>query len=375
MLGSAALPFSMQPIPFNNLGALHAGRKAILRQVLDAVLDSGWYVLGPQLAAFEAAFADFCQQPHCIGVGNGSDALELALRALGVGAGDRVVTVANAGFYASGAILHCAAEPLYVDIDAERMLLDPAGLDAALMQAPRALIVTHLYGRLAEVELIVERCRAAGVAVVEDCAQAHGAERGGHRAGSFGDIGCFSFYPTKNLGALGDGGALVCRDPALAGRLRALRQYGWAEKYRISLPGGRNSRLDELQAALLAALLPQLPADNARRQAIARAYHEGIRHPALALPAAPGSDDVAHLYVLRSRRRDALRAHLGQCGIGTDVHYPLPDHLQPIRPAEGRPRLPETERAAGEILSLPCHPALADTEVQRVIDACNRFDG
>jgi dTDP-3-amino-2,3,6-trideoxy-4-keto-D-glucose/dTDP-3-amino-3,4,6-trideoxy-alpha-D-glucose/dTDP-2,6-dideoxy-D-kanosamine transaminase len=364
----------VQSIPFNDLKALHRAGQQALQAALVEVLGSGWYVLGEAGRRFEQAFADYCGSGFCVGVASGSDALELALRALEVGPGDRVVTVANAGGYASLAILHCGAAPLFVDIDPATLLLDPAALDAALATRPKALILTHLYGRLAAVEAIAERCREHGVALIEDCAQAHGAEHGGRRAGSFGALGCFSFYPTKNLGALGDAGAVIGNDPALATRLRALRQYGWGDKYRIELAGGRNSRLDELQAAFLLARLPRLATDNARRQAIARRYDTAIRNPLIELLPRGADDDVAHLYVLRSARRDALREHLAAAGIGSGVHYPLPDHLQPALPvAPDQAPLPHTERAAREILSLPCHPALDDDQVARVIDACCRF--
>jgi dTDP-4-amino-4,6-dideoxygalactose transaminase len=364
----------MQPVPLNDLKSLHADSRAALRAAFDEVLDSGWYILGPRVRQFEEAFAAFCGAGFCIGVANGSDALELALRAVGVARDDRVVTVANAGFYASTAILACGAVPLYVDVDPHTLLVDMASIEAALGQAPRAVVVTHLYGRMAPVEAIVARCRAMGVAVIEDCAQAHGASRDGRMAGTFGDIGCFSFYPTKNLGALGDAGALVGNDAALGERLRALRQYGWRGKYEVTLPHGRNSRMDELQAALLSTRLPRLAADNDRRRQIARRYSAEIANPRVSLPRIGGDDDVVHLYVLRSPLRDALRDHLATQGIGSDIHYPVADHRQPLM-AERHAALslPHTERAVAEILTLPCHPALSDDEVTRVINACCRF--
>jgi dTDP-4-amino-4,6-dideoxygalactose transaminase len=363
-------------VPFFPLARLHADRREALAGALLEVLDSGWFVLGPQVERFERDFAAYCGLPHCVGVGNGSDALVLALRALGVAPGDRVVTVANAAAYSTLAIRSCGAEPLYVDVEPDRLLLSLDALDRALLQRPKAVVATHLYGQLCAIEAIAERCRAAGVALVEDCAQAHGARRGGRMAGAFGAVGCYSFYPTKNLGALGDGGALVTADPALAARLRALRQYGWADKYRIEHAGGCNSRLDELQAAVLNAELPLLDARNARRRAVGARYRSEIRHPAITALARGGEDDVFHLFVLRCARRDALRAHLAEHGVQTDVHYPLPDHQQPGLPGVGTtPALPETERACAEVLSLPCHPALTDAEIAHVIAACNAFPG
>src|SRR3954464_987398 len=223
------------------------------------VIERGWYVLGSEGADFEKAFAAYCGVAHAIGVANGTDGIELALRAIGVGEGDRVATVANAGFYASTAIHAIGARPLYVDVVAKTHSMNVDCLQRELAQNPvRAVIATHLYGRLADVEAIVAICKPLGIPVIEDCAQAHGASRNGKAAGSFGAAGCFSFYPTKNLGALGDGGAVTTSDATIAARLRELRQYGWDKKYQVTRSGGRNSRLDELQAALLLAKVPHL---------------------------------------------------------------------------------------------------------------------
>ena len=364
----------MQPVRLFDAVRVQQPYRAAIDAAITAVLDSGCFVLGPAVADFEASFAQYCGVAHGIGVGNGSDALELALRALDVGVGSSVVTVANAGGYATSAIRACGGEPVYVDIDPDTLLVDCSALSAALSRRPAALIVTHLYGQLAPITRIVADCAARGVPVIEDCAQAHGAARGGRRAGSFGDVGCFSFYPTKNLGALGDAGALVTDDAELAARLRALRQYGWTRKYVNQLAHGRNSRLDELQAALLSIKLPQLDDDNQRRREIVRRYDAGIRHPEIwPLLGRGGGDDVGHLYVLRCARRSALQAHLSSRGIDSDVHYPQPDHLQPAWRAALPRSLPATEAAAAEVLSLPCHPALTDEELARVIDAVNSF--
>jgi len=341
---------------------------------LQRVADSGWYVLGPEVRDFEAAFAHYIGTPHAVGVGNGTDALTLALRALGVGAGQRVVTVANAGCYASTAIVQIGARPSYADIDPERMTLAPDALAAALATGPvAAVIVTHLYGRMADIEAVAALCRQAGVPLIEDCAQAHGARVAGRRAGAWGDIGCFSFYPTKNLGALGDGGAVATGDSTLAERLRALRQYGWSRKYEVTLPGGGNSRLDELQAAVLRAKLPRLDAANAHRRDIAARYSAAFADLPLRCPPPPGEDNVVHLYVVRTPRRAALQAHLAVCGIASDVHYPLADHLQPVQAAASAPALPVTEAACAEVLSLPCYPGLTAAQCQQVIDAVRGF--
>jgi dTDP-4-amino-4,6-dideoxygalactose transaminase len=347
-----------------------------LAAAIQSVLESGWFILGERVQRFEAAFAKYLGIPHAVGVANGTDALELGLRAIGVRAGDRVLTAANAGGYASVAIHACGAQPQFVDVARDGWHLDRKCLDAALASRPRALVVTHLYGQLGPVEEQVAAAHAAGVPVLEDCAQAHGARRAGVHAGGFGDAGCFSFYPTKNLGALGDGGAVVTKDAAIAGRVRSLRQYGWEEKYRVVHAHGRNSRLDEIQAAVLEVKLGYLDRDNARRRVIASMLADGIRNEAIAVPRRGGEDDVVHLFVVRCAARDALRAHLAAEGIRSDVHYPIPDHRQPVF-AERDPglALAATEALAAQVLTLPAHPALADAEVERVIGACNRFRG
>ncbi len=361
-------------VPFNQLRTLHVDHREALVSAMADVLDSGWFVLGHQVERFEREFATYCGTPHCVGLGNGSDALELALKALGVVAGDRVATVANAGSYASSAILACAARPLFVDIEDGHLQLDAKALDEALAQRPRALVVTHLYGRLADIETIVARCHAAGVPVIEDCAQAHGARRNGRTAGSFGDIGCYSFYPTKNLGALGDAGAVVTRDSALAGRVRQLREYGWGDKYCVQLSGGRNSRLDEMQAALLSVQLPLLDARNTRRRQIAALYRDGLANPSIRPLERGDDDDVVHLYVVRCQQRERLQAHLLSRGVQSMVHFPVADHRQPgFGACDDKSRLPVTERACSEVLSLPCHPALTDADVFHVITACNDY--
>jgi dTDP-4-amino-4,6-dideoxygalactose transaminase len=344
------------------------------REAFSRVQASGRYVLGAEVAAFEAEFATACGVAHAIGVASGSDALELALRAAGVTAGDEVATVANAAMYTTLAIRAIGARPRFVDVDDTTLLVDPVALVTALTHRTRAVVVTHLYGRLAPMRDLAEVTRRWGIPIIEDCAQAHGASRDGQCAGSYGLAGCFSFYPTKNLGALGDGGAVVTADPAFADRLRALRQYGWRRKYEVVADGGRNSRLDEMQAAMLRVRLPGLHAANAQRRAIAGTYATRIRHPALRMPPAPGSDDVAHLFVLRTPDRCGLAAALATQGIDTHVHYPVPDHRQPIVAADyASIRLPVSERACSEVLSLPCFPELTVAEIDSVIASCNAW--
>jgi dTDP-4-amino-4,6-dideoxygalactose transaminase len=345
-----------------------------LREPIDRVLRSHHYILGAEVQGFEAEFARYIGVAHCVAVANGTDALEIALRALGVASGDRVVTAANAGFYASTAIHAVAGTPLYADIDDERMTLAPAAVERALAHRPKAVIVTHLYGRLADVEAIASLCRAAGVALVEDCAQAHGAALRGRRAGSFGDIACFSFYPTKNLGAAGDGGAITTNHEGLERRSRQLRQYGWSRKYAVDVAGGRNSRLDEIQAAVLRAKLPTLDAQNAERRRLAARYDTAFAQLPLRVAGSRAADDVVHLYVVRTRRRDQLRSALLEAGIGSDIHYPVADHSQAAYAKQAAAvELPLTEAACRECLSLPCFPGLSDAEQDQVIEAVRAF--
>jgi len=303
-------------------------------------------------------------------VANGTDALELALRSLGIGPGDTVATVANAGGYSSTAIRAVGAEPLYIDIDPGTMNMSAADLAARLTPAVRAVIATHLYGRMALLPALLAVTGRAAVPLVEDCAQSHGAAIGGKKAGSWGALACFSFYPTKNLGALGDGGAITTHDERLAQRVRSLRQYGWSSKYQSS-EYGRNSRMDEMQAAILRAKLPHLESWNARRREIAATYSAALAGQPVECPRDIGEAYVAHLYVIRSQARDRVRAALKARGIATDIHYPVPDHLQEA--ARGRAaaaaQLPVTEQAAREILTLPCYAELEESEICAVVGA------
>jgi aminotransferase EvaB len=336
-----------------------------LDDALARVLDGGRYVFGPEHELFETEFAGYLGARHCVAVASGTDALELALRAVGCTPCSEVVTAANAGFYTSAAARAAGLRVAYADVEPDTLALSAATVEPALTSGTSAVVVTHLYGLMADVEPIVELCGARGIAVVEDCAQAAGARRDGRAAGTSGDAAAFSFYPTKNLAALGDGGAVVTSRDDVAERLRELRQYGWEAKYRVATAGGRNSRLDELQAAVLRVRLTRLDQGNARRRSIALRYAE-----ALPLVRLDGEDYVAHLAVALVEDRDGVRERLGAAGVGTDVHYPVPDHRQPVwGDAYAALRLPVTEHAVERVMTLPCFPELADNEVDRVCEA------
>ncbi|HMQ33800.1 MAG TPA: DegT/DnrJ/EryC1/StrS family aminotransferase [Chloroflexaceae bacterium] len=367
-------------VPFGDLARQAAALGDELTGALSRVAAGGWYVLGAEVRAFEEEFAASCGAAHCVGVASGFEALYLALAALGVGPGDEVVTVANACVYQAAAIMQAGARPVFVDSDPRTHNLDPDRLDAALTPRTRAVMPVHLYGRLAEMDAIREVAERHGLPVVEDAAQAHGAWNGGagpgRRAGAWGEVACFSFYPSKNLGALGDAGALTTGSAELAERLRRLRMYGWGEKYVATEPGGRNSRLDEIQAAALRVKLRHLEAWNDARRERAAWYRELLAGLPLELPA----DDLGHayhLFVVACDERDGLRRHLADAGVGSDVHYPLPAHLQPAYAHLGYRAgdLPNTEAAAARILSLPLYPELTRAEVEHVAAAARAFFG
>jgi dTDP-3-amino-3,4,6-trideoxy-alpha-D-glucose transaminase len=362
-------------VPFGDLARQAADLGAELTEALARAAAGGWYILGAEVAAFEAEFAAYCGTAHCVGVASGFEALYLALAALGVGPDDEVITVANACIYQAAAIMQAGARPVFVDVDPQTHNLDPEQLMAAITPRTRAIMPVHLYGRMAAMPAINAIAQAYDLAVIEDAAQAHGAwladaDSDRQHAGAWGDLACFSFYPSKNLGALGDAGALTTNDATLAERLRRLRMYGWGEKYVTSELGGRNSRLDELQAAALRVKLRHLEAWNAARAERAAWYRELLAGLPLGLPSdQPGH--VYHLFVIESAQRDELRQRLLETGVGCDIHYPLPTHLQPAYRNLGYHAgdLPVTEALAGRILSLPIYPELTRTEVETVAAA------
>lgn len=336
------------------------------------VLDSGWYILGKECQAFERDFARWCGVGHAVGVGNGTDAIVIALKSLGVGEGDAVFTVSHTAVATVAAVELAGATPVLVDIDPASFTLDPAKLEDAVKNCktdkPRAVIAVHLYGQPCDIPAIADICKRHKLLLIEDCAQAHGATLDGWRVGSFGDIATYSFYPTKNLGAFGDGGAVATNDTALAERAGALRQYGWKERYLSDLKG-MNTRLDEIQAAMLAVRLTRLDAEVARRRAVAARYDAALGGLIATPKTRAGAHHAYHLYVVRSPRRDGLATALKDAGIGTGIHYPVPVHLQKAYAghiALAPSGLGETERAACEVLSLPMHAFLSDADVDRV---------
>lgn len=364
-------------VPFLDLGEVNAPYADELKAAANRVIDSGWYILGDEVAAFEREFAGWCGVKHAIGVGNGLDALALILRAFMdrglLKAGDEVIVPANTFIASFLAVTSNRLVPVPVEPDETSFNLDPASVEAAIGPRTRAIMAVHLYGRLADMASLADIARRHGLLLIEDAAQAHGASRDGIKAGAFSDAAAFSFYPGKNLGALGDAGAVVTGDDDLAARVLALRNYGSPEKYRHTYQGV-NSRLDEMQAALLRVKLRHLDTDNARRACIATVYREAIDHPAIRLPdsGAPG-EHVWHLFVVRSERREALRDHLASHGVQTQVHYPVPPHRQAAYATLRHMSLPITERIHEQVLSLPMAANLRDDHVDRVVEACLAF--
>ena len=350
--------------------ALHE-EAADVRAAIDRVLASGWYVLGPEVERFEAAFAAAAGARHAIGVGNGTDALALILRGLGIGSGDEVITSPLSAAYTALAITMVGARPVFADIDPVRHTVTPAAVAAAITPKTRALMPVHLYGQAADMAGLVAVASRHHLPIVEDSCQAHLATAGGRPVGTIGVAGAFSFYPTKNLGALGDGGAIVTNDAALADRLRRLRNGGQSRRYQHD-DLGVNSRLDELQAAILLARLAYLPGWTARRRTIAARYRAGLAGVAAQVPAECDPGHVYHLFAIRSRRRDALQQHLRAHGVETLIHYPIAIPDQPAFagvPAE----CPAARTACRELLSLPMHPALSDIDVAAVCAAMHDY--
>jgi dTDP-4-amino-4,6-dideoxygalactose transaminase len=365
-------------IPQSSPGSAYDMHREEIDEAVSRVLESGRYILGQEVADFEAEFAAYLGIAGAVGVASGTDALELALRALGIGPGDAVFTASHTAVATVAAIERAGASPVLLDVNEETFTLDPGRLEDALRHPiklggarPRAVVVVHLYGHPADMPALLGVARRAGLLLVEDCAQAHGARLGGRSIGTFGDAASFSFYPTKNLGALGDGGLVASDDPDVTQRVRELRQYGWRERY-VSATPGFNSRLDELQATILRVKLRHLDAGNERRRAIATSYDRLLRGTGLRTPSVgAGAEHVFHQYVIRAEHRNELMAQLRDQGIGTAIHYPVPVHRQPAY--AGRLSVPSdlrvTERLVDEIVSLPMFPGLTDADVERIAEA------
>ncbi len=366
-------------IPQTDPKESYLAHQAEIDAAIQRVLDSGCYILGPEVESFEREFAAYIGVRHAIGVGSGTDALELSLRACGAGPGDLVFTVSHTAVATIAAIELAGATPVLVDIDPVTYTMDANCLKEALARppagTPKAVIPVHLYGHPADMSLILELTKRHGLYVIEDCAQSHGATLNDRKTGAWGDIAAFSFYPTKNLGALGDGGMVVTDNSALAERIRLLQQYGWRERYLSDIPGG-NSRLDELQAAVLRVKLRSLDKDNMQRQKLAQTYNEILADAGLTLPKVrSGVSHAYHQYVVRLPKRDALRNYLRQAGVGTLIHYPAPVHLQPAY--QGRlpivAPLQFTEQFARQVLSLPMFPQLSDEQIRYVAEGIIGF--
>lgn len=359
-------------IQFLDLKAGHDGLRQEMDEAWQRVLESGWYVLGPELDSFEREFAEYCEALHCVGVGNGLDALYLILRALGIGPGDEVIVPANTFIATWLAVSYTGAKLVAVEPCETTYNIDPDAFSAAITSRTKAVIAVHLYGQSADMDRINSIAEKHHLKVIEDAAQAHGARYKGRRAGGLSHAAAFSFYPGKNLGALGDGGAVVTNDRALAERVRLLRNYGSRTKY-YHEEKGINSRLDELQAALLRVKLRRLDAWNERRRQIAKQFSAELVNPNVRLPAvAEWAEHVWHLFVIRCETRDLVRNKLEKLGVGTLIHYPVPPHLQPAYKEYKDSVLPLTERLAREILSIPIGPFLNTEDANRVVEAVNR---
>lgn len=363
-------------VPFLDLKAINQRDEAALKAACAELVDSGYYMTGPRLSAFESEFAAYSDAAHCIGVGNGLDALVLILRAAGVGHGDEVIVPANTFIASFLAISAVGATPVPVDVDPDTLLITVGHVQAALTEKTRAIMPVHLFGHVCDMAGLRQLATAHDLLLIEDAAQAHGArDAQGNLVGKLGDAAGFSFYPGKNLGALGDGGAIVTQSDALSETLRTLRNYGAKVKYEHELQGV-NSRLDELQAALLSIRLERLEADNEARRAVAACYQEGITSSRVCLPKTlKGTTSVWHLFVVRVEDRRSFMQHLSDRGVQTLIHYPIPCHKQNCYPELAQVSCPVTEAAAKEIVSLPISPVLSREQVTFVIDAVNEWQG
>jgi dTDP-4-amino-4,6-dideoxygalactose transaminase len=363
-------------VPFGDLRRQYDLNRDTIDRGIKRVVERGWFILGQEVEAFEKEFAEYLGARHAVGVGSGTEAIQLALMAAGVEPGDEVITAANTCVPTISAITSAGATPVLADIIPETFNIAPQSVEAAITEKTKAIVPVHLYGQAADMDAILEVARKHGLLVIEDAAQAHGATYNGLRLGTLGDAGCFSFYPSKNLGAYGDGGAVVTDDTEIALRLRRLRNYGEERRY-FHNSKGINSRLDEIQAAVLRAKLPRLDEWNRRRREICALYSETIKTPRISKPveAAYGRSNF-HLYVVRAGRRAALQEFLSRNGVTTLIHYPVPVHLQRAYSDLGKRAgdYPVSEQCADEVLSLPIFPELEDDEIRYVCQCINAFD-
>ncbi|HET7696445.1 MAG TPA: DegT/DnrJ/EryC1/StrS family aminotransferase [Vicinamibacterales bacterium] len=357
-------------VPFLNLTPGEDAQD--IRTAIDRVVSRGWFVLGPELEAFEAEFAAACGAPYAVGVGTGTDALMLALRVHGIGPGDEVITSPLSAAYSALAIMMTGARPVFADIDPDRLTIDPRAAEAAVTPRTRALLPVHLYGQPADMPALMQVAERHRLLVVEDCCQAHLAACAGRPVGSFGAAAAYSFYPTKNLGALGDGGAVTVADGQIAARLRRLRNGGQTDRYQ-HLEFGVNTRLDEVQAAILRARLKWLPRWTQQRRALAARYRSALETAPIAVPAEYDPGHVYHLFPVLCRRRDALQTQLKARGIETLIHYPVPIPRQPALQSERPAMCPVADRVCAEVLSLPLHPGLTSQTVDEVAAAVREF--
>ncbi len=367
----------MQMIPYSNPKAQYLAYKDEIDLAIQRVLSGGQFILGENVCALEQEFAEYIGSQHVVGVGNGTDALCLAMRAMGLGSGDEVIAPSHTATATVAAIAMVGATPVLVDVDPIHHTLDPLSVSQAITPKTKGIVVVHIYGQPADMDRIINIVRQNKLKLIEDCAQAPGAIYNNRQVGNIGDVGCFSFYPTKNLGALGDGGAISTSDSSLADQLKKLRQYGWGEN-KVSQYFSCNSRLDELQAAVLRVKLKYLGADNAKRVALARRYDEKLNGLPLELAhRRPNCSHVYHLYVIEVEHRDALVAHLKSRGIIAGIHYPVPIHLMPAyaNGAKSRPALPHTERIAKRVVSLPMYPGLTESDQNQVVNSLKEFFG
>jgi aminotransferase EvaB len=368
----------MKKIFFNDLSfIINRNKKKILNQFLDC-LNAGKFILGPNVQKFERAFAKYINVKYCIGVANGSDALEIALKVAGIKNGDKVGTVANASMYSTNAIISINATPIFLDVENSTFNTTFDEVIRSVKIGVKAIIITHIYGRAVnEIKKIAEYCKNQKVFLIEDCSQAHGAIINNKKCGTFGDISTFSFYPTKNLGAIGDGGAIATNIKLLANRANSFRQHGWnsKKKYYTQYLGGKNSRLDEIQAAMLLILLPNLNKLNEYKRKIALKYNELIKNPHIITPIkTEDSDHVNHLYVIRVKKRDKLKKYLEKLNISTVIHYPVPDYLQdPLKKKYIKLKLKNTEKLCKEVLSLPCYYGMPTRLVKKISASINKW--